>query len=158
MNEPFFLIEVFNFLPSSFHDPLFYFILFLKIFLMWTIFKVFIEFVTVLLLFYVLVFWPQGMWDLSSPTRDWTLTHCIGRWSLNYWTTREFPWSSILKKGLSYLINNGSISPFKRRIYPHLTSLFSFLSAQCSLAEEFSSWLPKCSIVIICSQSCLTSP
>ena len=20
--------------------------------------------------FYVLVFWPQGMWDLSSPTRD----------------------------------------------------------------------------------------
>ena len=33
---------------------------------MWTIFKVFIEFVTILLLFYVLVFWPQGMWDLSS--------------------------------------------------------------------------------------------
>ena len=33
--------------------------------LMWTIFKVFIEFVTVLLLFYVLVFWPQGMWLLG---------------------------------------------------------------------------------------------
>ena len=31
---------------------------FLKIFLMWTIFEVFIEFITVLLLFYVLVFWP----------------------------------------------------------------------------------------------------
>ena len=30
-------------------------------FLMWTIFTVFIEFVTTLLLFYVLVFWPQGM-------------------------------------------------------------------------------------------------
>ena len=29
--------------------------------------KVFIEFVTILLLFYVLVFWPQGMWNLSSP-------------------------------------------------------------------------------------------
>ena len=27
-------------------------------FLMWTIFKVFTEFVTILLLFYVLVFWP----------------------------------------------------------------------------------------------------
>ena len=39
-------------------------------FLMWTIFKVFIEFVTILLLFYVLVFWPRGMWALSSPTRD----------------------------------------------------------------------------------------
>ena len=30
-------------------------------FLMWTIFKIFIEFVTVLLLFYVLVFWSRGM-------------------------------------------------------------------------------------------------
>ena len=37
---------------------------------MWTFFlKVFIVFVTILLLFYVLVFWPPGMWDLSSPTR-----------------------------------------------------------------------------------------
>ena len=23
-------------------------------------------------------FWPQGMWDFSSPTRDWTSTPCIG--------------------------------------------------------------------------------
>ena len=42
-------------------------------FLMWTIFKVFIEFVTILLLFCVLVFWLGGMWDLSSPTRDQTI-------------------------------------------------------------------------------------
>ena len=35
---------------------------------MWALFRVFIEFVTTLLLFYVLVFWPQGMWDLSSLT------------------------------------------------------------------------------------------
>ena len=28
--------------------------------------KVFIEFVTILLLFYILVFWPQGMCDLST--------------------------------------------------------------------------------------------
>ena len=41
-------------------------------FLMWTIFTVFIEFVTILLLFYVSVFWPWGMWDLSSPRRDRT--------------------------------------------------------------------------------------
>ena len=33
---------------------------------MWTIFKVFIEFVTRLLLFYALVFWPRAMWDLNS--------------------------------------------------------------------------------------------
>ena len=52
----------------------------LKIFfLIWTTFKVFIEFVTILLLFYVLVFWPRGMWDPTSPTRDQTCTPCIGR-------------------------------------------------------------------------------
>ena len=53
--------------------------------------KVFIEFVTILLLFYVLVFRPRGMWDLSSLTRDRTRTPCIGRQSLNHWTTREVP-------------------------------------------------------------------
>ena len=58
---------------------------------MWTIFKVFIEFVTILLLFYVLFFWPQGVWDLSPPTRDRTHTPCIGRRSLNHWTAREVP-------------------------------------------------------------------
>ena len=36
--------------------------------MMWTIFKVSVEFVTVLLLFYVLVFWPRSTWDLSSLT------------------------------------------------------------------------------------------
>ena len=41
--------------------------------------NVFIEFVTILLLFYVLDFWPQGMWNLSSPIRDHTRTPCIGR-------------------------------------------------------------------------------
>ena len=30
---------------------------------MWIILKIFIEFVTILLLFYVLDFWPRGMWD-----------------------------------------------------------------------------------------------
>ena len=43
------------------------------------IFKVFVEFVTILLLFYVLAFWPQGMWDLNFPTRDGTRTLCVGR-------------------------------------------------------------------------------
>ena len=35
------------------------------IFLMQTIFKVFLEFVTILLLFYVLEFWSWGMRDLA---------------------------------------------------------------------------------------------
>ena len=70
---------------------LFYFI-FLRFFWCWPFFlKVFIEFVTILLMFYVLVFWPWGKWDLSSPTRDWTCTPCIGRQRLNHWTTREVP-------------------------------------------------------------------
>ena len=41
-------------------------------FLMWTILKFFIEFVTILLLLYVLGFWPWGIWGLTSPTRDQT--------------------------------------------------------------------------------------
>ena len=58
---------------------------------MWTILKVLIEFVTILLLLYVLVFWPHGMWGLSSQTRDQIHTPCIGRQSLNHWITREVP-------------------------------------------------------------------
>ena len=38
------------------------------------VFKVFIEFVTILLLFYVLEFWPRGMWDLNYLTSDQTCT------------------------------------------------------------------------------------
>ena len=38
--------------------------------LMWTTFKVFIEFITMLLLFYILAFWPQGTCDPSSLTRE----------------------------------------------------------------------------------------
>ena len=58
---------------------------------MWTIFKVFIELITTLLPISVLVIWLQGMWDLSSLTRDQTCTPCTGRQSLNHWTTREAP-------------------------------------------------------------------
>ena len=58
---------------------------------MWAIFKLFIEFVTILLLFYVLFFWPRGMWDLSSPIGDRTHTPCIGKQGLIHWTAREVP-------------------------------------------------------------------
>ena len=52
-------------------------------------FKVFIEFVTILFLFYVLVFWPQGMWDLCSLMRDRSGTPWNRMRSLNHWTTRK---------------------------------------------------------------------
>ena len=34
---------------------------------------------------------PRGMWNLSSQTRDHTHGPCIGRWTLNHWTTGEVP-------------------------------------------------------------------
>ena len=46
-------------------------------FLTWTIFKVLIEFVTMLFLFYVLVCWLQGTWHLSSLTRVQICTHAM---------------------------------------------------------------------------------
>ena len=64
-------------------------VVFFKIFFMWT--KGFIEFVTILILFYVLVVWAWGMWDLSSLNRDWTCSPYIGRQSLNHGTAREVP-------------------------------------------------------------------
>ena len=50
------------------------------------------NFVTILFLFYVLVFWLRDRWDLRSPTKGWTrCTPCIGRSNLNFWITREVP-------------------------------------------------------------------
>ena len=62
---------------------------FILFFLMYTILKVFIEFVTIFLLFYVLVFLAArhvGSWSL---TRDPTCTPCPGRQSLHHLTARE---------------------------------------------------------------------
>ena len=46
------------------------------LFLMWTIFKDFLEFVAILLPLYVLVFWLQGRWDLGYLTTDRSHTPC----------------------------------------------------------------------------------
>ena len=46
---------------------------------------------SVLWCLFVCLFWPWGMWDLSSTTKDWTCTPCIGRWSLNHWTAGKSP-------------------------------------------------------------------
>ena len=77
---------------------------FLFVFLMWTIFKVFIECVTILLLLYAFFFPPQGMWDLSSLIRDGTHSPCIERQSLKNRTTREVPLRWILNGNLLLLI------------------------------------------------------
>ena len=41
--------------------------------------------------FFFFFFWPQGIWNLSSLTRDWTLTSHIGKWSPNLWVARNLP-------------------------------------------------------------------
>ena len=69
--------------------------LFFKVFLMWTNCKVSTEFVTILSLSYAFVFWPRGMLDLSSPTRDQNHIPHIGRWGLKCWTAREVPLSNL---------------------------------------------------------------
>ena len=63
---------------------------------MCTILKVFIEFVTILLLLCFGFLATRHMWDLSSPTRDRTRTPCTGRQSLNHWTAREVPWANMI--------------------------------------------------------------
>ena len=34
---------------------------------------------------------PQGMGDLSSPTRNQAPIPCIGRWIPSHWATKEVP-------------------------------------------------------------------
>ena len=62
----------------------------------------FIESVTILLLFYVLLFCLNSMWYLGFLTRNRTFTPCIGRRSLNHWTPGEVlffcissPWTAL---------------------------------------------------------------
>ena len=72
------------------------------------------------------VFWWQGMWDLSSLTRDQTCTPCIGRQSPNHWTIRGVPRDKFLissNKDTS-LIEPGP-HPYDL-IYPFLKNIFSF--------------------------------
>lgn len=64
------------------------------------IFKICIEFVAVLLLLCVLVFWSPGMWDPSSPSRDQTHIPCIGRSPLD---PREVPWRCLYNEDLNLL-------------------------------------------------------
>ena len=64
-------------------------------FLMWAIFKQIHYWmcynVASVFMFYFLGFLTMRHMDSSSPRRDWTWIPCIGKWSLNHWTTREVP-------------------------------------------------------------------
>ena len=47
-----------------------------------------------LCIFYILAA-LHGIWERSPPTRDQSHAPCIGRQSLNHWTSREVPLSSL---------------------------------------------------------------
>ena len=51
-------------------------------------FKGFSLFIHLCLIYFLAT--PSGMWDLSSPTTDWTLPPALQVWHLNPWTAREF--------------------------------------------------------------------
>ena len=82
------LILVFS--PHNAKGFLFLFF-FLRLILMWTILKYFLNLLQYCFWDFFFFFWPWGMWDLSSPARDWTCSPCIGRQSLHHWTAREVP-------------------------------------------------------------------
>ena len=85
-----------------------FFLRILFIYLFWCrpfILKVFIDFVTILLLFYVLFcfaglffffffFCPRGMWNLGSPTRGRINIPYTGRQNLNHWTSGKYHYGS----------------------------------------------------------------
>ena len=103
---------------------------------MWTtFFKVFMEFVTILLLLYVSAFWPWGMWDLCSSTRDWTHTPCTGIWSLKNWTIGEVPAVVLLFVGFQ-----GSLVLFLPLVLARILLPFALIS----LLAQFCFHLESC--------------
>ena len=93
---------------------------------MCAIFKVFIEFVTILLLFYVfLVFWPWAMWDLSSPTKGRTCTPAL---------EGEVLTTGPPEKSLCSLVLIWNSDYFKK---PYMTWTFVKLTVNSIFGKEF---------------------
>ena len=74
------------------HSPFLKFFLFLILF---TFFIVSFDAQKFLFVCLFVLATPQGMWDLSSPTRDRTHAPALGARSLNQWTAREVPMHKI---------------------------------------------------------------
>ena len=58
----------------------------------------------------------HDMWDLSSPTRDWTYVPCIGKQILNHWTTRDVPLALLKIRSFVFLLCQGPASAESRDI------------------------------------------
>ena len=72
-------------------DPLHLIHVHIQLFWMWTIFKVFVESVTILLLFSLLIFLDLRHVGSWVPVEDGACTLWLERRSLNHWATREVP-------------------------------------------------------------------
>ena len=94
-----------------------------------------VRFGLLLLLLLLLFFQLRGMWDVSSLTMNWTHTPCIGRQSLNSWTSREVPY---------FLKNLFSQCPRCLLMYSVQVSSLKPHAWRCALAKEWppaTSWL-----------------
>ena len=93
--------------------------------------------------FMFLVFWPPGMWDLSSPTSDRTHTPCIGRWSLHNWTAREVPSSGF--RGGPCVVQGGwrgdplPLSRWPKCPFPRADGSYLFILCILQLGNYFAS-------------------
>ena len=82
-----------------------------------------LNFVIILLLFYVLFFRPQSIWDLGSLTRDQTCTPCDGRQSLNHWIARKVPCISVLSR-INEIVSRISFLHIALHIIRKITLIF----------------------------------
>ena len=68
--------------------------------------------------------WCTGLVDAqhvgSSWTRDQTCVPCVGRQTLNYWTTREVQWALLFKSSFRYTKLSGKCREFPDTPCPHL--------------------------------------
>ena len=69
---------------------------------------------------------PWGVWDLSSPTRDWSHVPCIERQLLNHWTTREVPRVSLFLNFLLFKMHH-TPTPFLKRLTTPVSTHFSIV-------------------------------
>ena len=87
------------------------------------------------------VFLARGMWNLSSLTRDRTCTPCFGSQTLNRWTAREVPRTSVFKlcQAIWSAARNenpglaGCYSPFLRKVSDQGSRCQPCLSHACQV-------------------------
>ena len=130
---------------------------------MWPTFKVFIEFLTILLLFYILLFWPWGTWDLSCLTRDQTRTSSLEGEVLTSGPPRKSPKLSFnvlsrLKSTITSMTNSGSTWSSKQRStwITNLSCSKAILRPRIQLSHLFLPFISLVSSVFLASL--LTNP